>query len=196
MEDEKNLNVENLNQDTTETKQPEVIETDKPGSPSHLRKLLEAEKKAKQKLKEELEAIRQLEADKQKSVEEKLLEAKKENENLLLQAKKDKALSKLEKKLLTENVNTQLSDLILSKAEKLIDLDSNNLDEIVDQLKTDYPSAFFTPEPKPLGQVGISATTSNNSLSLTKEQVLKLIYDKNKPITPEVDKMAKEYGIY
>jgi hypothetical protein len=195
MEDEKNLNVENLNQDTTETKQPEATtETDKPGSPNHLRKLLEAEKKAKQKLKDELEAIKQLEADKQKSVEEKLLEARKENENLLLQSKKEKALSTLERKLLTERVNTEFSDLILSKAEKLIDLDLNNLDEIVDQLKTDYPSAFSIPEAKPLGQVGISATTSNNSFSMTKEQYLKLMNDETKPLTPEIKKLADENG--
>lgn len=195
MEDEKNLNVENLNQDTTETKQLEAtIEADKPGSPSHLRKLLEAEKKAKQKLKDELEAIKQLEADKQKSVEEKLLEAKKENENLLLQSKRDKTLSNLEKRLLTERVNTEFSDLILSKAEKLIDLDSNNLDDIVDQLKTDYPSAFTIPEAKPLGQVGISATTSSNSFTLSKEQYIRLMNDENKPLTPEIKKLADENG--
>jgi len=196
MDDNQNQELENLNQ-PTELNDNNVADPKQQDLPKHLRSLYENTKKELDKTKAELEAIRKAEEDKQKTIEEKKAELELKYQELENKVKSQNFLHSLEKKLLTENINPEFSDLIMSKAEKLIDINSNNIDEVVSEIKTNYPSAFLAKElkPEPIGKVGVSATTSNNSFKMTKEQVTAIFYDPTKPLTKEINDLAKEYGI-
>ena len=155
--------------DTTKVETTEQVKTD---VPKLLRKQLEESNKEKAELKARLEAIEKAEADKSKTAEEKLAEKDlkiKEYEKAISQKE---TYFNLEKKLLTENVNPELSDLINSKAKELLNTESN-VDQVVEMLKTSYPTAFNTVN-KPIGKVGLSVSTGNNS-TMSKERALEII---------------------
>lgn len=184
-----------LQTQTVDTTNVETTEQPKTDLPKVLREQIKKANEEKAKLQAELDAIRKAEEDKTKSVEEKLAEKDQKLKELEGTITQTKTLFDLEKKLLTEKINPELSDLIISKAKDLVSA-GTSIDEAVEMLKSNYPTAFIVDDtPKPLGKVGISASTGNNTLAMTKEQVLKIINDPNKPLTKEVKELADQYGL-
>lgn len=182
------------------TKTAETIETtaeEKPKTdvPKLLREQLKKQSDYSKKLEAELNAIKKAEEDKTKSAEEKLAEKDLKIKEFEEKLTRNETIFSLEKKLLTEKINPEFSDLILSKAQELVTSETS-IDEVVEMLKTNYPTAFTVDEtPKPLGKVGLSASTGNTSLAMTKEQVIKDLQDPRKPLTKELSEMAKYYGL-
>jgi signal recognition particle GTPase len=194
MNDEtQNIQEQNQEEQTNE-EQKQTNEPEKKDLVKHLRKLAEDKATEVKKLREELETIKKAEEDKNKTLEEKLFEAQKKEEELTKEIQKTQTLSKLEKQLLANNLNLEFSDLVLAKAQNLLD-NEMSIEEVVDSIKTNYPSAFISEKPKPLGKVGISANTSDIKGIPSKERVVELINDPNTPLTPELKKWADEYGI-
>ena len=154
---------------------------------SVLRKLRKELTKANQ----ELEALKKAEEDKTKSIEEKLAEERAKAETLSKQIEATNRKYELEKALLQNNVNPEFLDLMLARGAT-----DEDLSIVVSELKTQYPSAFVKEDvkPQPIGKVGVSVTNSPSTV-LTKEEVQKLLLDPNKPLTPEVSKLADEYGL-
>jgi len=173
---DEDLKTQTTEQNTTDS----VAETVKTDVPKVLREQLKAKSDEIQKMKAELDAIRQAEADKTKTAEEKLAEKElklKEYEDKMTKAE---TYFNLERKLLTENINPELSDLINSKAKDLLNTNSN-IEEVVEMLKSSYPTAFSeTIANKPIaGKVGLSATTGTTTNTMTKEKAIELLNSKD-----------------
>lgn len=163
------MNDENQTQQTTQNNDEVISDEVKTDVPKLLRDQIKKEKEARAKieaekaqLKAELEAIKKAEEDKAKTLEEKLAEQKQKLEQIAKESETKEKVFNLEKKLLSEKVNPELSDLISSKAKDLL-TSGVEMDDIISELKTSYPSAFSADDPKPMGKVGASATTTQTN---------------------------------
>jgi len=202
MADDNNLNnndlqqEENTNLEPTQDIQDQQPELETPKNDnSVLRQMRQALKEANRQAREatkKLEAIEREKSEKDKTLEEKLAQEKQRAEELERKNQETLRRYELEKSLLQANVNSELLDLMLSKGVNSDD----DVDVIVDELKQSYPSAFQEEKakPQPIGKVGVSQTTSV-SASMTKEEVQRKLLDPNTAITPELSKLADEYGL-
>lgn len=159
-----------------------------------LRKKQRADAKRAAELQAQLDKINKEKSDKDKTLEEKLaaLEAEREADKKSMSEYKKR--SQVEKALILSGVDSKVAELLIDKAVERVDEDGENLSDVLEELKTEY-STLFLEKPKPIGKVGISAVGSSKSNKLTKEEVLKLISDPNTPLSDELDKLAREYGI-
>jgi len=114
-------------------------------------------------LQAKLDAKDQAELDKNKTLEEKLASKEIEIKSLTDQAKKDKTINQIEKALVTSRIDNEFMDLMLSKASSEAGKEDFNLETTIASLKETYPKAFLSAEAKPMGKVGVSATTSTNT---------------------------------
>jgi len=189
---------DNLTPPTDDTLDPNVQTPDnldpepKNATIKQMRKQIQKEAQARAKAEKELEAIRQAELDKTKTLEEKALESQKRVEELEKLRKQDNTKYQLEKELLKNNVNTDFLDLILKEG---LTMDNDDLSLVVDELKEKYKSAFNSDDkPKPIGKIGVNQTTGQ-SASMSKEEVMKIILDPSAKITPEIAKLVQEYKL-
>lgn len=197
--DDTNLNPQTLPQnepaETTLTDDPNNNQDPHANKPHDLRKQLEAEKKQRKAIEEELQKLKQAELDKQKSLEEKLVDAQKALEETNKRIKETESTFALKESLINSKVNPELLPLLLDHAKSK--LEGEELETVLSELKTAYPSAFVKedPKPAPLGRIGASITTPGETNALTKEQVAQLLLDPRTKITPELEKKANEYGL-
>ena len=171
---------EDLNTQPTGENTTQPAEQPKTDLPKVLRDQLKKQADENKKLQAKLDAIEQAEADKTKTAEEKKAELELKIKEYEEKMAKTETYFTLEKKLLTENINPELSDLINPKAKELLNTNSS-IDEVVEMLKSSYPTAFSLTGNKPIaGKVGVSATTSNTTqTSYTPEQINKIIKSGN-----------------
>lgn len=190
-------NLQASNSDHADKQEELNPEKDNKDLPKYLRDLYKKEKQRREKIEQELQAIKQAEEDRTKSAEEKLAEKELKLEQREKQFKQEQARYALEKSLQAQNVDPNLVDLLLEKGTNQIDDDYSNLDDVVEELKNKYSTAFKTPEtkPQPIGRVGVSQTTSSTS-AMTRDEVERIILDPTIMPSKEVNKLAKEYGLY
>jgi len=124
------------------------------------------------KTKQQLETIKKADEDKTKSIEEKLAEATARASTLEQERQSDVRKYQLEKELIKSKVNNEFLDLMLSKGGN-----EDDIETVVSELKTQYPSAFTKEEIKaqPIGKTGVSVTNSQTPNVLTKELALELL---------------------
>lgn len=189
---------ENLSVDTTtDVTTEQVITNEEEGMKPHdLRLQLKREKEAKAKLKAELDSIKQAEEDRLKSTEEKLAEERRAKEDLAKEMKALNASFAIKEALLKSKVNPEFTDLILNHAKSRMDPEDLDVEGVISELQSEFPSAFVKedPTPKPIGKTGVSSNTGQVS-TYTKDQVAKMILDPNQVLTPELTKLADEYGL-
>ena len=180
---------EELQTQTVETSPAENTETPKTDLPKLLREQLKKQNEENKKLQSQLEAITKAEEDKTKSAEEKLAEKDLKLKDLESLLSKKELNFNLEKKLLSEKINPELQDLILSKAKDLVN-DTTSIDEVVESLKSQYPTAFLADnETKPIpGKVGLSATTGATQNTMTKEKAIEILNSGNNKMYLENEK--------
>lgn len=185
-QEQENIEVTDSNQEA-QVQQP-ALENKTQEESTVLRDLRKKYAKAAQ----ELEALKKAEEDKNRTTEEKLAKAQADVEQLKKEKDQEIRRYQLEKELLANNVNPEFIDLMLAKGSS-----DDDLSIVVSELKTSYPSAFIKVEdkPKPIGNVGVNATNSQGGVVMTKEEVQRYLLDPNKPMTPEINKLADEYGL-
>jgi len=141
---------------------------------------LAKEKAEKKELKDKLDQIEKAEIDKNKSLEEKLAEKDSEILKIHKEARQSQTISQIEKELLKNNVDSEFQDLLLSKASLESDKEDFDLATTIENLKSQYPKAFAitNEEPKPIGKVGVSISTSSSPQKLTREKAIELLNSK------------------
>lgn len=158
-----NLNPEGQ---TTDTGSESKSEND---LPKHLRSVIDKQSRELKKALAELEAIKKADEDKSKTLEEKLAEKELALKSKDEEIQKTLKQTSLEKQLLKSNINPEFVDLMLEKG---LNIGSDN---VVEDLKTLYPSAFtITTEQKPIGKVGTNITTGDTTI-FTKEKALEIL---------------------
>lgn len=145
------------------------------------------ERAKREKLEKQLADIKKAEEDKNKTLEEKLLAREQELQEQRNKEKKLQSKYTLEKSLLSSNVNPEFVELMLDKGSTQISEDLSNIKEVVNELKTQFPSAFIekTDTPKPIGKVGVSAN-QGSQVGISKEEAIRMLEDPNQPITKEL----------
>lgn len=147
------------------------------------------------KLRAKIKQFEQREAERAKQQEielKKELEAKEEFKTLYEKSRAEIRNLRTES-LLTKalsDANPEFVDLLTEKAKSQIQYDEVgepiNLDEIVQELRFNKPSAFVKPEAKPAGQVGTSVTNVATPNHMTRERAEQLALDPNIPLTDEI----------
>ena len=174
--------------------EPKVDEPKESSVINQLRKQQREAKKEAQRLQAELDRINKEKSDKDKTLEEKLAELEANSNLKAKELSEYKKRSQLEKSLLVSGVDTKLAELLIDKAVENVDDDYSNIEDVIDTLKSDYPQLFVEKQ-KVVGKVGTSVVGSSKSNKYTLEEVTRLLRDPNTPLTPELDKIAREYGI-
>lgn len=169
---------QNIDPQVEETQTPETPENQEAQkeSPKDIRATIEANYKAKlaeveAKAKAEAERAEKLQAEieaKNKTVEELAEESKARQQKLEEEILLIKKSAEVEKALVSNGINPELQELIKSEALKS---QSEDINDVVNTLKTKYPTAFTSGRPI---NVGIS-TPSVNSNKITKEKALEMV---------------------
>lgn len=134
-------------------------------------KEIEAEKLEKEaKIKELEEKIN----SKSKTDEELLEELKKQNEKVQAEFQSFKKTSEVETKLIELGVNPELKNLIVKQAVETYN-DEVNLEDVINNIQTQYPSAF-QPAQARSANVGLSITNASSS-TITREKALEMVND-------------------
>jgi uncharacterized protein (DUF885 family) len=181
-------------QDDTHIDEPTVDEPKESSVITTLRKKQREDARKVKELQAQLDKINKEKSDKDKSLEEKLAQAEADRAKREEELNNYRKKTQLEKSLLISGVDSKLAELLIDRAVDNVDDDYSNITEVIDELKTDYPQ-LFVEKPKPVGKVGTPVVGSSKSSKYTKEEVEKLLRDPNTPLTDELDKIARGYGL-
>jgi predicted RNase H-like nuclease (RuvC/YqgF family) len=179
-------------QDTPETTPPK---DDDPKDNSVIRSLRKTNNSYKKQIADLNVKLEELSKGSESS---KTLEEKVANLESKLQSSEQKAIefqkkATIEKALLTNNVDPKLSKFLIDEAYSQLD-DETDLNDIIENLKSEYSTAFQIADAKPIGKVGTGATTSKTKSGYSRSEIEKLLADPNTPLTDELDKAARELG--
>lgn len=162
---------------TPETNQDQANNGAPKESPKDLRETIESNYKTKMaeieaKAKADSERVAKLQAEieaKNKTVEELLEEAKTRQLKSEEEIQRIKKSADIERSLLTSGVNPELHDLI--KGEALNLYQDQDVSEVVNALKTKYPTAFTVGKPV---NIGVSAPNASSN-QITKEKAMEMV---------------------